>query len=129
MARTHTGVKLKRKILYLDDDSVCLSLFQAVFGSEYEVHTVTTRREAFLLLAAEPIDVVISDQIMPEGEGTDFLREVAETYPESRRVLLTGGVMVGHVLGEVSTGIVQFFVRKPWTEAEMQEMLDRAAAP
>ena len=122
-------MKLKRTILYIDDEVGCLNLFQEVFGGEYDVRTATTLSEASLLLSEGPADVVISDQLMPDIDGTEFLREVAEHYPASRRVLLTGGVTVGHVLGEVSTGVVQFFVRKPWTEAEMRETLERAGVP
>ena len=117
-----------RTIFYIDDEVGCLNLFQEVFGSEYDVRTATTLSEARLLLAEEPADVVISDQLMPDVDGTEFLREVAENYPESRRVLLTGGVTVGHVFGEVSAGVVQFFVPKPWTEVEMRETLERADA-
>jgi FixJ family two-component response regulator len=78
------------------------------------------------MLSEDPADVVISDQLMPNIDGTDFLHEVAEQYPASCRVLLTGGVMIGHVIGEVSAGVVQFFVAKPWTEADMRETLERA---
>ena len=117
---------MKRSILYLDDEAACLNIFKATFGMNYDVRTAATLQEARRLLSERPADVVISDQLMPGIDGTEFLREVAENYPASRRVLLTGGVTVGHVLGEVSTGVVQFFVRKPWTEAEMGETLERA---
>jgi DNA-binding NtrC family response regulator len=117
---------LIRTIFYIDDEVGCLNLFREVFGGEYNVRTAATLAEARLLLSEEPADVVISDQLMPDIDGTEFLREVAENYPASRRVLLTGGVTVGHVLGEVSAGVVQFFVPKPWTEAEMRETLERA---
>jgi DNA-binding NtrC family response regulator len=118
---------VKQTIFYLDDEPACLSIFQAAFGRDYDVRTAATLNEARLMLSEDPADIVISDQRMPDIDGTDFLREVAETYPTSCRVLLTGGVTVGHVIGEVSTGVVQFFVAKPWTEADMRVMLERAS--
>jgi DNA-binding NtrC family response regulator len=118
---------VKLSIFYLDDEAACLSIFQVTFDGDYDVHTATTLAEARLMLSENPADVVISDQLMPDINGTDFLREVAEKYPASCRVLLTGGVMVGHVIGELSTGVVQFFVAKPWTEADMRETLERAS--
>ncbi len=117
---------MRRSIFYLDDEAACGSMFQSAFGGDYDVRTATTLAEARLMLSADPADVVISDQLMPDIKGTDFLREVSEKYPASCRVLLTGGVMVGHVIGEVSAGVVQFFVAKPWTLADMQETLERA---
>lgn len=118
---------MKPSIFYLDDEAVCLSIFQATFGNDYDVRTATTLAEARLMLSYNPAGIVISDQMMPDINGTDFLREVAEKYPASCRVLLTGGVMIGHVIGEVSSGVVQFFVAKPWTEADMRETLERAS--
>lgn len=115
-------------ILYLDDDASHLELFAEMFGSEYDVRTATTPKEAGRLLAACAAEIIISDQVMPEMTGTEFLRTAAQMCPASCRVLLTGALTVGEVLPEVSAGIVQFFLPKPWTEREMRAMLERAAA-
>lgn len=117
---------MKQTILYLDDDMACLSLFQHTFGEDYDVRTAPTHAEAHRLLSARQADIVISDQIMPDIKGTDFLREVAELYPETYRVLLTGGTTVGNILHEISTGIIQLFLTKPWTLQDMQQMLEIA---
>lgn len=118
---------MKQSIFYLDDEAACLSIFKATFGRDYDVRTATTLVQARFMLSENSAGIIISDQLMPDIDGTDFLREVAEKYPASCRVLLTGGVMVGHVIGEVSAGVVQFFVTKPWTEAEMRKTLERAS--
>lgn len=117
---------MKRTILYLDDDVACLSLFQHTFGEAYDVRTALTHAEARSLLSARRADIVISDQIMPDIKGTEFLREVARKYPESYRVLLTGGATVGNLLHEISTGIVQLFLPKPWTSQDIRRMLELA---
>lgn len=119
---------MKRSILYLDDEDICLRVFQDMFGADYDVRVTSSLAMARSELAARPADIIISDQHMPDIEGTDFLREVAEAYPESYRVLLTGEVMVGHVLREVSTGIVHLFIPKPWEEPQMRQMLEHANA-
>lgn len=116
---------MKRSILYLDDEGACLSLFQAMFGEDYDVCTATTPDEARRRLAERPADIVISDQLMPEITGVEFLQEVAANYPASYRVLLTGGVTVGGVLHEVGSGLIHLFVAKPWTEQGMRQMLER----
>jgi hypothetical protein len=43
-------------------------------------------------------------------------------------VLLTGAITVGEVLPHVGSGIIHFFAPKPWSEADMSETLERAAA-
>ena len=118
--------KIKRTILYLDDDVACLGLLQHILGEDYDVQTALTQVEARRLLSKNRFDVVISDQIMPDIKGTEFLREVAEQYPQSFRVLLTGASTVGNILHEVSTGIIDLFLTKPWTLQDMRKMLEVA---
>ncbi|MGH9900542.1 MAG: response regulator [Pyrinomonadaceae bacterium] len=121
-------MKAKRSILYLDDESACVDVFQEMFCDEYDVRTVTTLSEARRALEEPPADIVISDQRMPEIEGTEFLREVSETRPASFRVMLTGSAMVSDVIKEISVGVVNLFVSKPWTEEGMRQTLERAGA-
>jgi DNA-binding NtrC family response regulator len=120
-------VKLKRTIFYFDDEVGCLNLFQEVFGSEYDVRTAATLAEARRLLAEQPADIVISDQSMPEIEGTDFLDEVAATHPSSYRVLLTGSIYLGGVISEILAGTIHLFIPKPWRGQDMRQMLERAS--
>ena len=118
---------MKRTILYLDDDAACLNLLRDTLGDDYEVRTAPTHAEAHCLLSLSRADIVISDQVMPDVKGTEFLREVAEQYPESFRVLLTGGDTVGNLLREISSGVINLFITKPWTLQDMRQMLEIAA--
>lgn len=117
---------MKQSILYLDDETACLDIFQNVLNGDFEVRTAVTHEQARRLLAEHPSDIVVSDQLMPEMSGTEFLREVAEKYPASCRVLLTGNMAVGNVLREIGNGDIHFFLTKPWTIQEMRLMLERA---
>jgi DNA-binding NtrC family response regulator len=115
-------------ILYLDDDATQLEVFREMFAGRYDVRTAATPAEARAVLAGCAPDIVISDQRMPEIEGTEFLREAARRCPESFRVLLTGAITVGSVLPEVASGVINLFLPKPWTSEEMGAALERAAA-
>ncbi len=119
---------MKRSIFYLDDEPICVQVFGEMFGNEYDVQTATTLTEAREKLAARPSDIIISDQRMPEIEGTAFLREVAAMYPSSFRMMLTGGTLMGDVIREISDGTVNLFLAKPWMEEEMRQALERASA-
>lgn len=118
---------MKRSIFYLDDEAGCLDVFQDTFGDEYDVRTAATPSEARRMLAERPAEIVISDQLMPEISGTEFLREVAATYPSSYRVMLTGGITVGEALPEIGSGVIHLFVTKPWKERNMRGVLERAS--
>lgn len=118
---------MKQSIFYFDDEAVLLDIFAQMFGDEYEVQTATTLADARRILSQCAVDIIISDQNMPEIRGAAFLRESAAACPNSFRIMLTGQAGVGDVLGEVSNGIINIFVTKPWTEPEMRKVLERAA--
>ena len=102
-------------------------IFESFFGDEYLVRTATTRAEARRMLSEQPADMIISDQLMPEMSGREFLSEVARSYPSSYRVMLTGGVTVGEVIPDVCSGVVHSFVAKPWDAQHMRQMFERAS--
>ncbi|MFH4347149.1 response regulator, partial [Acinetobacter baumannii] len=84
----------------------CLNIFQEMFCDEYDIRVASNAAEAWRTLEEVPADIVISDQRMPGIEGTEFLRRVAERYPLSYRVMLTGSVVIGDVAREISEGVV-----------------------
>jgi PleD family two-component response regulator len=71
---TKGALKLKKSIIYLDDDPGCLDVFQLTFDDEYEVRTATTPDEARRMLAERVADIVVSDQNIPAIKGEEFLR-------------------------------------------------------
>jgi DNA-binding NtrC family response regulator len=115
-------------ILYLDDEVSCLDIFRLMFGDDYEVRTALTIDEARRALAEADFDIVFTDYRMPGASGSAFLREVAAARPDSYRVMLTGAMGVGGVLSELSQGIIQLFLKKPWSEEGMRMALELAGA-
>jgi DNA-binding NtrC family response regulator len=119
-------VKVKPSIFYLDDEAVLTDIFREMFSDEYEVWTAVTLPEARRILSERAPDIIISDWSMPEISGLDFLREAAELYPDSFRIMLTGFANAGDLIKEISTGLIQFFISKPWSEEQMRKALERA---
>jgi two-component system, sensor histidine kinase and response regulator len=119
-------VKVKPSIFYFDDEAVLTDIFREMFSDEYEVWTATTVAKARRLLSECAPDIIISDWSMPEISGIDFLREAAELYPGSFRIMLTGFANAGDLIKEISTGLIQFFISKPWSEEQMRKALERA---
>jgi DNA-binding NtrC family response regulator len=117
----------KLRILYFDDEEACLDIFQQMFGDEHNIQTALTLADVRQALSVASFDIIISDQQMPEIDGLTFLREVAETHPESYRVMMTGSIGIGNVIREIGTGIIHLFITKPWAEPNMREMLERAS--
>lgn len=118
----------RHSILYFDDEQKLLDIFKEMFSNEYEVRTAATLTEAQRILHDCATDIIISDQLMPEIEGTEFLRQAAQICPDSFRIMLTGHAGLGQMLPEISSGIIQLFVVKPWEEEQMRQLLERASS-
>ncbi len=117
---------MKPSIFYFDDEVVHLDIFREMFGDEYDVLVASSLSEARRIISQHAPDIIISDWSMPEISGLEFLREVAATHPDSFRIMITGAGQVGDVITELSSGLVQLFITKPWNEAEMRRSLERA---
>lgn len=119
---------MRRTIFYFDDDARLLELFKEMFDDEYDVLIAETLEEARRVLSDCSAEIIISDQSMPEIGGTEFLREATAMCPDSFRILLTGKMTVGEVLGDVTAGVIHLFEVKPWREEHIREILERAGA-
>lgn len=113
-------------MLYFDDEASCLDVFKQMFGDRYEIRTASTLKEARRALTEACFDVVISDYLMPETDGLAFLQEVAATNPGNYRVMLTGTLGVGGVIGELGSGVVQHFLSKPWNDESIRAAFELA---
>jgi DNA-binding NtrC family response regulator len=119
---------MKRSVFYFDDDAKLLDIFQEMFEDDYDVRTATKLAEARQMLSECAADIIITDQSMPEISGSEFLREAIKKCPHSFRIMLTGYSLVGDVLGEVTNGLIDVFIVKPWHEEQMRQVLERGGA-
>ncbi len=80
----------KPNILFVDDEEQNLLAFRAAFRRLYQIlvaHSAQVGRE---LLAQESIQVIITDQRMPEMTETEFIASILPEFPEPMRIILTG---------------------------------------
>ena len=77
-------------IMFIDDEQRVLKSMRAMFRKDYEVHLANSGAEALELLEQHDIDVVVSDQRMPEMTGVEVLTEIKQRSPKTVRILLTG---------------------------------------
>ncbi len=119
---------MKRTVSYFDDDAMLLDIFQEMFQDEYDIRTTTELAVARRMLSECAADIIITDQSMPEISGSEYLREASEKCPRSFRIMLTGYAVVGDVFDEVTNGLINIFIVKPWEETQMRQALERGGA-
>jgi response regulator RpfG family c-di-GMP phosphodiesterase len=103
-------------ILVVDDDEAVVQSVSALLELEtpHRVLFETSPPRAVDLVRENPVDLVISDFLMPDMNGISFLLEVRGLYPESTLVLLTGYADKENAIRAINeVGIFQY-LEKPW---------------
>ena len=105
---------MDHKILVVDDDPTFISLVTEAFLREpYRVLSSSSAKDALELLAAQPVDVVVSDEKMPGMTGSEFLARVRKQYPETVRMILTGHASLEAAIRSINEGEIYRFFTKP----------------
>ena len=113
--------------MYLDDEIDNLTSFKASFRREWNILTAINHTEAFQILSDNEVQIVVSDQRMPEKTGVEFLTEVRNKFPDCVRILLTGHADLESVIDAINeSGIYRYFT-KPWNDQVLHEAFTHCA--
>jgi serine/threonine-protein kinase len=118
----------KTRVLFVDDEERILNALRMLFRDEYDVVTASSGAAAVELLQKDPVQIVVSDQRMPGMAGVEVLREVKKANPRTVRILLTGYSDLAALVGSINEGEIFRFVKKPWDNDEIRDVLKEAAA-
>ena len=104
---------MKPKILIVDDDQGTLASLSRAFALEgYTALTANSAARALERLETEPVDAILSDVVMPEMDGLDFLARVRERVPDVPVILMSGQATVETAVKATRLGALDF-VEKP----------------
>ena len=70
--------------------------------------------------------MVLSDEMMPEMTGSEFLSAVRGSHPHTIRIILTGQANIESAMRAINSGEIYRFLTKPWDDNELKLTL-RAA--
>jgi CheY-like chemotaxis protein len=109
-------------ILVVDDDPSTLQAMKRVLEPMgYQVTVATAGHDAIRLLTREPADLVITDMLMPHGDGFELIIALHRNFPTLPVVAMSGG---GHLGPEAYLGMARSFrvngiLKKPVTRDEL----------
>jgi DNA-binding NtrC family response regulator len=115
-------------VLFVDDEPRVLTSMRAMFRRTYQVRTAPGALEALAIMAAEPVEVVVSDQRMPGMSGVEFLGQLKTEYPNCMRILLTGYADLEAVESSINNGEVFRYLVKPCPPIELKRVVKLAVA-
>lgn len=109
------------KILAVDDEKMVTSAFKTLFKVEgyTDVNLFNSPQEALDFLADNKPDLIISDFIMPEMNGLEFLREAKKLYPEVSMILLTGYADKENAIKAINEVGLYKYIEKPWDNDDL----------
>ncbi len=113
-------------VLYVDDERSNLTVFEAAYEDSYNVFTATSAREAIGILRKQPVDLIITDQRMPQMTGVQFLEAIQSDHPGAIRMILTGFVDIEAIIQAINTGRVDLYLTKPYDVTVLKVTMDRA---
>lgn len=119
-------LEVKPAILYVDDEPSNLTAFMAAFRRQYNVFVANSAAEALEILRKEKIQVIVTDQRMPEMTGVQFLEAVIPEFPNPVRMILTGFTDLEAIIKAINTGHVYRYITKPWEQRDLKLILDSA---
>ncbi|HEX3745732.1 MAG TPA: ATP-binding protein [Bryobacteraceae bacterium] len=115
-------------VLLVEDEDQVRNLTRAMLKRQgYRVFDFAMGAEAleFLRAKSEPIDLLISDIVMPQMNGLDLARE-AQTLRPGMRLLLMSGYTETSVSAQGLIGPDTVFIHKPFTAATLREKVGEA---
>lgn len=124
---TPTEAPRKRTLLLVDDEENILTSLRRLLRREgYEILTGNGGAQGLELLAQHPVDVILSDQRMPNMTGVEFLRQVKMAYPDTVRMVLSGYTELQSITDAINEGAIYKFLTKPWDDEQLRANIAEA---
>ena len=116
-------------ILFVDDDVNLLKSMKRFFHQEdYKILTASSPQEAIDILKCVEVNVIVSDQSMPQMTGTEFLKTSKSYQPDVAKIMLTGNPDLETALAAVNSGDIFRFFTKPCNVIELGMSIRQALA-
>lgn len=117
----------ERTLLIVDDDENILSALHRLLRRDgYHILTAGNAAKAFELLALNDVQVIISDQRMPQMTGIEFLSQVKGMYPDTMRLVLSSYTELKSITDAINRGAIFKFLVKPCEDDLLREHIREA---
>lgn len=119
---------MKKAIICVDDEDIILEALkdqlEPFFENQFLIETSKTAEEALeifdeLVAAGYEIPVVISDYLMPNMRGDEFLIEMHKRNPNMLKILLTGQANLEGITNAINNANLYRFIPKPWDRDDL----------
>ena len=121
----------KVKVLVVDDFATMRKIIKNVLKqiSIENVLEAENGKHALTVLSTEEVDLIISDWIMPEMTGIEFLKACKgdDNIKKIPFIMVTAEAQKDNIMEAIKSGVDNYIV-KPFTPEKLREAIDKAKA-
>ena len=116
-------MKIMKILLVDDEDELRTILRDALEKKGFSVTEASRATEGLRSLNAEEFQLVLSDVIMPDMEGIEFLRKLKKLKPDLPVILMSGNAVGQQFFKAAEYFGASFCLQKPFTIEEMMKAI------
>ncbi len=103
------------KLLIVDDDKIIVKLLSRIFEKYCTLETAHSGEEGLEILEnGYTPGVILSDQMMPGIQGSEFLNQSTKFVPDAKRIILTGNQDLQNIMEVISEAKAFMYLVKPF---------------
>ena len=123
-----TGSQKGRALVIDDDELVRATVTSMLEAAGYEVLQAEDGQQGLKLFHKHPVDLVITDILMPFKEGIETILELRQRNQEVRIIAMTGGGSIGAmpILDAARRLGANAVLSKPFTKADLLETIEKS---
>ena len=130
-------MKRKQAILCVDDDLLVLTSLKSqinrIFANQFIIELAESGVEALEVLdflQEEGVEtlLIISDWLMPNMKGDEFLIQAHKKFPKVSKIMLSGQADESAIQNAYDNADMSAFISKPWKEEDIKEKIINATS-
>ena len=114
----------RRSIIFVDDEKALLNSLRRMLKpleDDWQMAFVESGAQALVMMELVPVEVLVTDMIMPEMNGLELMDIIGERFPDVTRVMMTG--QNDYEIYRNGMAISHYFLWKPVQPSAMRTML------
>ncbi len=113
-------------LLYVDDESINLMLFDKLFSNNYNVITAESGIKALELMQKHPeIQLIFSDMKMPEMSGIEFIKQAKQQFKNKSYFIISGYEINDEIDAALNSGLISNYFKKPFNMDQLNQTIEQ----
>jgi DNA-binding NtrC family response regulator len=114
-------------ILVVDDDELIISAFRRTLRKfDWAIDSFTNPLDALAATEVKSYNLLISDYMMPQMNGIDFLAKAHQKAPDALLIIMSANIDLQGLTEALNRANIHRFIPKPWDDLLLGRMISEA---